>query len=86
MPMLLLSTLLLIIKKVTVSFNSSNMSERAFRKIYLKEYEIAIKNANSKAIMSSYNLVNGIHVNENAGIIDNILREEIHYNNIVMTD
>jgi len=68
------------------SFNSSNMSERAFREIYLKGYEIAIKNANPKAIMSSYNLVNGKHVNENAGIINNILRKEIHFNNIVMTD
>ncbi|KAG4100602.1 glycoside hydrolase family 3 protein [Neocallimastix lanati (nom. inval.)] len=47
-------------------FIANNKEKRAFRKIYLKEYEIAIKNANSKAIMSSYNLVNGIHVNENA--------------------
>ena len=86
MPILLLSILLLIIKKLTVSFNSSNMSERAFREICLKDYEIAIKNDNPKAIMSSYNLVNGIHVNENAGIMNNILRKEIHYNNIVMTD
>jgi len=62
------------------------MSERAFREICLKDYEIAIKNDNPKAIMSSYNLVNGIHVNENAGIMNNILRKEIHYNNIVMTD
>ncbi|KAL6617465.1 glycoside hydrolase family 3 protein [Neocallimastix sp. 'constans'] len=63
-------------------FIANNKEKRAFRKIYLKEYEIAIKNANSKAIMSSYNLVNGIHVNENAGCINNILRKEIHYNNI----
>ncbi|OUM61538.1 glycoside hydrolase family 3 protein [Piromyces sp. E2] len=73
-------------KETNRSFNSSNMSERAFREIYLKGYEITIKNANPKAIMSSYNLVNGKHVNENTGIINNVLRKEIHFDNIVMTD
>jgi len=73
-------------KETNRSFNSSNMSERAFREIYLKGYEITIKNANPKAIMSSYNLLNGVHVNQSVGAIANILRKENKYNNIVMTD
>jgi len=73
-------------KETNRSFNSSNMSERAFREIYLKGYEIIIKNANPRAIMTSYNLVNGKHVNENASIINNVLRKENNFNNIVMTD
>jgi len=73
-------------KETNRSFNSSNMSERAFREIYLKGYEIAIKNSNPKAIMSSYNLINGVHVNESVGLIANILKKENKYNNIVMTD
>jgi len=73
-------------KETNRSFNSSNMSERAFREIYLKGYELTIKNANPGAIMSSYNLINGEHVNQHVGVIANILRKELHYNNIVMTD
>ncbi|OUM65749.1 glycoside hydrolase family 3 protein [Piromyces sp. E2] len=73
-------------KETNRSGNSSNMSERTFREIYLKGFEIAIKNSNPKAIMSSYNLINGVHVNDSVGIIKNILRTEINYDNIVMTD
>ncbi|OUM70606.1 glycoside hydrolase family 3 protein, partial [Piromyces sp. E2] len=73
-------------KETNRSFNSSNMSERAFREIYLRGYEITIKNSNPKAIMSSYNLINGVHVNQHVGIIGNVLRKENNYNNIIMTD
>ncbi|ORX52070.1 beta-glucosidase [Piromyces finnis] len=66
--------------------SSSNMSERAFREIYLRGYEIAIKNANPKGIMSSFNLINGIHANQHIGVIANILRRENNYNNVIMTD
>ncbi|OUM59053.1 glycoside hydrolase family 3 protein [Piromyces sp. E2] len=73
-------------KETNRSFNSSNMSERAFREIYLRGFEITIKNANPKAIMTSYNLINGVHVNQHVGVINNVLRKENHYNNIIMTD
>ncbi|ORX75147.1 beta-glucosidase-related glycosidase [Anaeromyces robustus] len=73
-------------KETNRSFNSSNMSERAFREIYLKGYEMIIKNTNPGAIMSSYNLINGVHVNHHKGVIANVLRKELNYNNIVMTD
>jgi len=73
-------------KETNRSFNSSNMSERAFREIYLRGYELAIKYGNPKAIMSSYNLINGVHVNQHVGVIANVLRKENNYNNIIMTD
>jgi len=66
--------------------NSSNLSERAFREIYLRGFEIAITKSNPKAIMSSYNLINGVHTNQHVGLIKNILRIENNYNNIIMTD
>jgi len=63
------------------------MFERAFTEIYLKVDEIDnLRMPIQKLIMSSYNLVNGKHVNEDAGIINNISRKEIHFHNIVMTD
>ncbi|ORX77802.1 beta-glucosidase-related glycosidase [Anaeromyces robustus] len=66
--------------------NSSNVSERAMREIYLKGFEIAIKEANPKAIMTSYNLINGIHSNESKDLTSDILRKEFGYKGIVMTD
>jgi len=66
--------------------SSSNISERAFREIYLKGFEIAIKETDAKAIMTSFNLVNGVHVNESKEITLDILRNEFDYDGIVMTD
>jgi len=66
--------------------NSSNVSERAMREIYLKGFEIAVKEANPKAIMTSYNLLNGIHTNESKDLTSDILRKEFGYKGIVMTD
>jgi len=66
--------------------SSSNVSERAFREIYLKGFEIVIKNCNIKALMTSYNLINGVHVNESKNITNGILRNELDYNGIVTTD
>jgi len=66
--------------------SSSNVSERAFREIYLKSFETAIRETDIKAVMTSYNLVNGVHVNESKEITYNILRNELEYDGIVMTD
>ena len=66
--------------------NSSNVSERALREIYLKGFEIAIKNSHPKAIMTSYNLINGIHTSESKELTSDILRNELGFDGIVMTD
>ncbi len=52
------------------------VSERALREIYLKPFEMAVKDAKAQGIMSSYNLVNGVAMNENKDILTNILRRE----------
>ncbi len=66
--------------------NNSHVSERALREIYLKGFEMCIKEANPKAIMTSYNLLNGIHTSESFELINDILRCEWGYDGLVMTD
>lgn len=64
----------------------SVLDERTLREIYLTGFEIAVKEGNAKAIMSSYNEVNGIYANENKHLLQEILREEWGFDGIVVTD
>ncbi|SCP98858.1 glycoside hydrolase family 3 C-terminal domain-containing protein [Anaerobium acetethylicum] len=66
--------------------SNSHCSERALREIYLKGFEIAIKIANPKSLMTSYNLVNGIHAANNKELLTDILRQEWNFQGLVMTD
>ena len=66
--------------------NNSQVSERAAREIYLKGFGICVKASQPKAVMTSYNLVNGKHTSEHSGLIGDILRSEFGYKGIVMTD
>ena len=66
--------------------NNSIISERTLREIYLKGFEICIKNSKPKALMTSYNLINGIHTSESYELINDILRCEWNYNGLVMSD
>ena len=66
--------------------NNTNISERALREIYLKGFGIAVQESQPKAVMSSYNLLNGTHTAESRDLIDSILRCEFGFEGIVMTD
>ena len=56
------------------------------REIYLKGFGICVREAQPKAVMTSYNLLNGTHTAESRGLIMDILRAEFGYEGIVMTD
>ena len=66
--------------------NNSIVSERALREIYLKGFGICVRESQPKAVMTSYNLLNGTHTAENRGLIEDVLRAEYGYQGIVMTD
>jgi beta-glucosidase len=53
--------------------SNSKISERALREIYLKGFQIAIEKSNPYAIMTSYNLLNGLHTSENKNLLVNVL-------------
>ena len=66
--------------------SNSKMSERALREIYLKGFEIAIQEAQPHALMTSYNLLNGVHTSEDQQLLIGVLRSEFGFNGLIMTD
>ena len=66
--------------------NSSNASERTIREIYLKGFETAIRECAPLSVMTSYNLINGVHTANNYDLITSVLRDEWGYEGLVMTD
>ena len=65
---------------------NSVLDERTLREIYLTGFEIAVKEGGAKAIMTSYNEVNGTYANENTHLLKDILRGEWGFDGIVITD
>ena len=66
--------------------SNSRVSERALREIYLKGFGIAVRESQPKALMTSYNLINGDHTAQRRDLIDDVLRCEFGFEGIVMTD
>ncbi len=67
-------------------FVNAHVSERALREIYLKGFEIAVKESQPLSIMTSYNLLNGIHTANNHDLIQGMARDEWGFAGTIMTD
>ena len=66
--------------------SDSRVSERAAREIYLKAFEMIVKDENPWAIMSSYNMINGYRTSESEDLLTGILRDEWGYEGMVTSD
>ena len=66
--------------------SDSIVSERALREIYLRGFEIAVKESQPMAIMTSYNLINGVHAANNYDLCTNVARNEWGFKGLIMTD
>jgi beta-glucosidase len=71
-------------------FNRTKMnvqvSERALREIYLRNFQIALQKCDPWTIMSSYNLINGTYTSQDRALLDTFLRQEAQFKGVVMTD
>ena len=67
-------------------FTNSHISERAIREIYARNFQIVVEEAQPMSLMTSYNLVNGIHSANNGDSVTRLLRDEWGFRGMVMTD
>lgn len=68
------------------TFVSSNVSQRALREIYLRGFETAVRAGGAKAIMTSYNKLNGVYTPNSRDLCTVVLRQEWGFDGVVMTD
>jgi len=68
------------------NYVSSNLSERALREIYLRGFELTVREGGAKGIMTSYNKVNGVYAPNSYDLCTKVLRNEWGFDGVVMTD
>lgn len=68
------------------NYVSSNLSERTLREIYLRAFEICVREGKAKSIMTSYNKVNGVYAPNSYDLCTKVLRNEWGFDGVVMTD
>ncbi len=73
-------------KETNRSDSDSRVSERALREIYLKAFELIVRDAHPMALMTAYNGINGYRASECRDLVTGILREEWGYDGIVVSD
>jgi len=66
--------------------SNSVVGERALREIYMKPFEICIRRSDPTAVMTSYNLLNGVHTSEREDLLRQVLRQEWGWDGVVMSD
>ena len=68
------------------NFVSSNVSQRAMREIYLRAFEFPVRHGKAKAVMTSYNRLNGVYTSNSHDLCTRVLRNEWGFDGVVMTD
>ena len=65
---------------------NATVTQRALREIYLMPFQIAQRDAQPGCVMSAYNRVDGMHVSEHSGLLRNILRGQLEFDGMIMSD